>query len=631
MFDKKNTGISFFVECSESVSFMKKFLPYYPMLKPVLGTFFIALLCGAISGIASGFGLPLMLKKVLPVLFGGGEPQDLVLLDFDSSQANFGGVSVEWIPDLHIVVPADYLLIFALVLMPLVFVIRGAAMFGNTYLLNLCGIRVLEAIRMKLFTHLQHLHLGFFGKNKSGDLLSRTTGDTMLVKTVLVEVTNDLVIQPFTLIGAVGFIVWSAFQSTATQQFLLSLCVVPITVLPVQMIGKRLVKRSKKMLVSAGELSSVLAESLQAPREIRAYNLEDRECSRFRKCVRDFFTLQMKCVKYDKMLTPLIEIIAAASISFAVYQAAAADLDQDTVIALVGALYFAYDPIKKLGKINNRVKEGTAGLARLEEIWQAPIEVADPASPHPLGIVRGELNFKDVTFGYDDVPVLRGVSFTAKPGETIALVGPSGAGKSSLVNLIPRFYDVSIGSVAVDGIDVRDVRLADLRKNIAIVSQEPILFNDTIYNNILIGRLDATREEVIEAAKRASALEFIESLDNGWETVVGERGGRLSGGQRQRIAVARAFLRNAPILILDEATSALDTESEAQIQESLEELLHGRTTFMIAHRFSSIRTAKRILVFDAGRIIADGPHEEIYETCPLYRGLYDQQAMEKVR
>ncbi len=609
---------------------MKKFLPYYPMLKPVIGTFVIALLCGALSGIASGFGLPLMLKKVLPVLFAGTEPQDLELVNFDSSQELFGGISATWLPDIHLVIPANYVLIFALVLMPLVFIIRGATMFGNTYLLNLCGIRVLEAIRMKLFTHLQHLHLGFFGKNKSGDLLSRTTGDTMLVKTVLVEVTNDLVIQPFTLVGAVGFIVWSAFQSEATQQFLLSLCVVPLSVLPVQIIGKRLLKRSKKMLVSAGELSSVLSESLQAPREIRAYNLEDRECSRFRKCVRDFFALQMKCVKYDKMLTPLIEIIAACSISFAVYQAAAAKLDQDTVIALVGALYFAYDPIKKLGKINNRVKEGTAGLARLEEIWQAPIEVADPANPHPLGTVRGEINFKDVTFGYNDVPVLRGVSFEAKPGDTIALVGPSGAGKSSLVNLIPRFYDVSIGSVAVDGIDVRDVRLADLRKNIAIVSQEPILFNDTIYNNILIGRLDATREEVVAAAKRASALEFIESLDNGWDTVVGERGGRLSGGQRQRIAVARAFLRNAPILILDEATSALDTESEAQIQVSLEELVRGRTTFMIAHRFSSIRTAKRILVFDEGKIIADGPHEEIYESCPLYRGLYDQQAMEKI-
>ncbi|MBQ8445007.1 MAG: ABC transporter ATP-binding protein [Opitutales bacterium] len=609
---------------------MKKFLPYYPMLKPVIGTFIIALLCGALSGIASGFGLPLMLKKVLPVLFAGTETQDLELVNFDGSQELFGGISATWLPDIHLVVPAGYVLIFALLLMPLVFIIRGVAMFGNTYLLNLCGIRVLEAIRMKLFTHLQHLHLGFFGKNKSGDLLSRTTGDTMLVKTVLVEVTNDLVIQPFTLVGAVGFIVWSAFQSAATQQFLLSLCVVPLSVLPVQFIGKRLLKRSKKMLVSAGELSSVLSESLQAPREIRAYNLEERECSRFRKCVRDFFALQMKCVKYDKMLTPLIEIIAACSISFAVYQAAAAKLDQDTVIALVGALYFAYDPIKKLGKINNRVKEGTAGLARLEEIWQAPIEVADPANPHPLGTVRGEINFKDVTFGYTDVPVLRGVSFEAKPGDTIALVGPSGAGKSSLVNLIPRFYDVSIGSVAVDGIDVRDVRLADLRKNIAIVSQEPILFNDTIYNNILIGRLDATREEVIAAAKRASALEFIESLDNGWETVVGERGGRLSGGQRQRIAVARAFLRDAPILILDEATSALDTESEAQIQVSLEELVRGRTTFMIAHRFSSIRTAKRILVFDEGKIVADGPHEEIYESCPLYRGLYDQQAMEKI-
>ena len=600
------------------------------MLKPVIGTFIIALLCGSISGIASGFGLPLMLKKVLPVLFGTGEKQDLVLLNFDSSKEIFGGITATWLPDIHLVIPAQYVLLFALLLMPLVFIIRGAAMFGNTYLLNLCGIRVLESIRMKLFTHLQHLHLGFFGKNKSGDLLSRTTGDTMLVKTVLVEVTNDLVIQPFTLIGAVGFIVWSALQSEATQQFLLSLCVVPLSVLPVQFIGKRLVKRSKKMLVSAGELSSVLAESLQAPREIRAYNLEDRECSRFRKCVRDFFKLQMKCVKYDKMLTPLIEIIAACSISFAVYQAAAAKLDQDTVIALVGALYFAYDPIKKLGKINNRIKEGSAGLARLEEIWQAPIEVADPENPHPLGLVRGEIDFKGVTFGYNDVPVLRSVSFAARPGDTIALVGPSGAGKSSLVNLIPRFYDVSIGSVSVDGIDVRDVRLAELRKNIAIVSQEPILFNDTIYNNVLIGRLDATREEVIAAAKRASALEFIESLEHGWDTIVGERGGRLSGGQRQRIAVARAFLRDAPILILDEATSALDTESEAQIQESLEELVRGRTTFMIAHRFSSIRTAKRILVFDAGKIIADGPHEEIYESCPLYRGLYDQQAMEKL-
>lgn len=610
---------------------MKKFLPYYPLLKPVFGTFFLALICGALSGVASGFGLPLMLKKVLPVLFGkDGAAHDLVLVDFSGSKEIFSGVSANWMPDITITIPADYVLIFALALMPLVFIIRGLAMFGNTYLLNLCGIRVLEAIRMKLFSHLQKLHLGFFSKNKSGDLLSRTTGDTMLLKTVLVEVTNDLVIQPFTLIGAIGFIVWSAFQSEATQQFLLSLCVVPLSVLPVQFVGKRLLKRSKKMLESAGELSSVLSESLQAPREIRAYNLEERECNRFRAIVRQFFALQMKCVKYDKMLTPMIEVIAACSISFAVYQAAAAKLDQDTVIALVGALYFAYDPIKKLGKINNRVKEGTAGLARLEEIWQAPIEISDPTTPQPFKNVHGEVRFDNVTFGYKaDTPVLRQISFTANHGDTIALVGPSGAGKSSLINLIPRFYDVDIGCVSIDGIDVRDVLLSDLRKNIAVVSQEPILFNDTIFNNILIGRLDATREEVVAAAERASALEFIEELENGWDTIVGERGGRLSGGQRQRIAIARAFLRDAPILILDEATSALDTESEAQIQHSLEELANGRTTFMIAHRFSSIRTATRILVFDDGKIVADGPHEKIYETCPLYRGLYDQQSMEE--
>lgn len=609
---------------------MKKFLPYYPLLKPVIGTFLLALLCGAVSGVASGFGLPLMLKKVLPVLFGDGNAQDLVLLDFDSSKEIFSGVTASWLPSVHLVVPAERVLAFALLLMPLVFVVRGAAMFGNTYLLNLCGVRVLEAIRMKLFSRLQELHLGFFEKNKSGDLLSRTTGDTMLVKNVLVEVTNDLLIQPFTLIGAVGFIVWSAFQSTATQQFLLSLCVVPVTVVPVRIIGHRLGKRAKKMLESAGELSSVLSESLQAPREIRAYNLEERECSRFRGIVRQYFSLQMKCVKYQKLTTPLIEIIAACSISFAVYQAAVAKLDQDTVIALVGALYFAYDPIKKLGRVSNRIKESTAALVRLEEIWRAPIEVADPPRPRPLGNVRGEVRFSDVTFGYNDVPVLRDVSFRAAPGETIALVGPSGAGKSSLVNLIPRFYDVRVGDVSVDGIDVRDASLAELRKNIAIVSQEPILFNDTIFNNIRIGRLDASREDVVAAAKRASALDFIESLENGWDTLVGERGGRLSGGQRQRVAVARAFLRDAPILILDEATSALDTESEAQVQRSLEDLVRGRTTFMIAHRFSSIRTARRILVFDEGRIVADGPHDKIYESCPLYRALYDKQAMEGV-
>lgn len=605
---------------------MKRFLPYYSLLAEVRWTFAIALLLGILSGIASGFGLPLMLQKVLPVLFSGEETAQALVL-FDPASETAIGYGLDWLPAL--IVPAEHVLAFAILLLPIVFIIRGASMFGNTYLLNVCGIRVLEGVRMRLFSHLQKMHLDFFRKHNSGDLLSRTMGDTMLVKSVLVEVTNDLLIQPFTLAGAVGFVVWQAFQSSATQEFLLSLLLVPATVLPVQIIGKRIRKRSKDALKKAGELSGILTESLQSPKEIRAYNLQERECSRFRGFVRSYLKLQLKVVKYDKLLTPLIEILAACTVSFAVYRAACAGLDQDTVIALVGALYFAYDPIKKIGKVNNRIKEGMAALTRLEEIINAPVEVADPANPKPLSNVRGEILFENVNFAYDpEEPVLKNITFSVKPGETVALVGPSGAGKSTVVNLLPRFYDVVGGSIKVDGLDVRELLQHELRQNIAIVSQEPILFSDSIYNNLLLGKPDATREEVENALKRAAAYDFVMSLENGWDTAVGERGGRLSGGQRQRIAIARAFLKNAPILILDEATSALDSESEAEIQDALEELVKGRTTFMIAHRFSSIRTATRILVFESGKIVADGPHEKVYAESELYRELYNRQSVE---
>ena len=253
---------------------MKRFLPYYSLLAEVRWTFAIALLLGILSGIASGFGLPLMLQKVLPVLFSGEETAQALVL-FDPASETAIGYGLDWLPAL--IVPAEHVLAFAILLLPIVFIIRGASMFGNTYLLNVCGIRVLEGVRMRLFSHLQKMHLDFFRKHNSGDLLSRTMGDTMLVKSVLVEVTNDLLIQPFTLAGAVGFVVWQAFQSSATQEFLLSLLLVPATVLPVQIIGKRIRKRSKDALKKAGELSGILTESLQSPKEIRAYNLQERE------------------------------------------------------------------------------------------------------------------------------------------------------------------------------------------------------------------------------------------------------------------------------------------------------------------------------------------------------------------
>ncbi|MDR0351929.1 MAG: ABC transporter ATP-binding protein/permease, partial [Opitutaceae bacterium] len=566
---------------------MKRFLPYYSLLRAVIWPFIAAILFGVGYGIASGFGLPFMINTVLPALFPT-ETGQLARLVIVSNE------KYTWLP--NIIVPAHHVLLVAVILLPATFTLRGVCQFCNVYLLNYAGIRVLETVRTRVFSRLQTLHLDFFRKHKSGDLISRVSGDTAHMKSVIVDTTNDILIQPFTFIGALCYIVWTALQKPDTLYFILSLLALPLVVLPIRMIGRKLRRKSHSMLAQAGNLNAILTESIQSPREIRAYNLETRETTRFRDEVRKFFRQQMKVVKYDKMLSPIIEIISATAISLAIYQLHGTAITQSEAASLIAALYFAYEPVKRLGGISNRVKQGEAALTRIEEILFAPIEVAEPAAPRPIPAGRGEVVFEHVTFGYDaGAPVLRDINITIRTGETIALVGPSGAGKTTFINLIPRFYDVAAGRILINGIDIRDASLAGLRHRIALVSQQPILFNDTIYHNILLGKLDATRAEVEEAARRAHALDFIHALEHGWDTIVGERGERLSGGQRQRIAIARAFLRDAPILILDEATSALDSESEAKVQHALDELAQGKTTFIIAHRFSTIRNAGTIL------------------------------------
>ncbi|HLP25730.1 MAG TPA: ABC transporter ATP-binding protein, partial [Acidobacteriota bacterium] len=336
---------------------------------------------------------------------------------------------------------------------------------------------------------------------------------------------------------------------------------------------------------------------------------------------------QMKFMKYEKALTPLIEIVSAFGISFTLLYAYRVQLDKDTFIALITAIYASYEPIKRLGGLNNELKRGFGALERLEEVLLAPVAIADPATPRPVTRLRGELAFHGVSFAYGTTPALSDVTVHLPAGTICALVGPSGAGKSTFANLVPRFYEVGAGRVSIDDIDIRDMRLADLRRNIALVSQEPVLFNDTVFQNLLLARPDATKEEVVAAARAAHAHEFIEQLEGGlgYDTVVGERGSRLSGGQRQRIAIARAFLRNAPILILDEATSALDSDSEAKVQDALRHLVVGKTVLIIAHRFSTIRDASMILVFDQGRIVAHGDHAALYAGNALYKSLYDRQ------
>ena len=299
----------------------------------------------------------------------------------------------------------------------------------------------------------------------------------------------------------------------------------------------------------------------------------------------------------------------------------------ETFLSIITALYLCYEPIKKIGYLNSELNRGMASLTRLEYVLHEPLTITDPAQPRAIDRLQGQIAFKGVTFAYDETPALSDIDVAIPPGTVCALVGPSGAGKSTFVNLVPRFYETAAGSVTIDGIDVRAMRLADLRRNIALVSQEPVLFNDTIYNNLALGQPAASRDAILDAARQAHAHEFIEQLPQGYDTLVGERGALLSGGQKQRIAIARAFLRQAPILILDEATSALDSESEAAVQDALRKLVVGKTVLIIAHRFSTIRDATMILVFDQGRIVAQGNHASLYAGNSLYKSLYDRQSV----
>lgn len=285
-----------------------------------------------------------------------------------------------------------------------------------------------------------------------------------------------------------------------------------------------------------------------------------------------------------------------------------------------------YDPIKKMGTVHNQIQRGVGAIERIDEILKMPVELSDPEDPQPCHTIRGDIKLSNVSFSYGETPTLTDIDVHIPPGTVCALVGPSGAGKSTFANLIPRFYDVTNGSLTVDGIDIRNLRIADLRKHIAVVPQDPFLFNTTILENLRMGDPSSDREQIEKAAKQAFAHEFIEQLPDKYETLVGERGVLLSGGQKQRLAVARAFLRNAPILILDEATSSLDSESEEKIQKALRHLMQNKTVFIIAHRFSTIRDANTILVFEQGKIIATGSHETLYQECALYKTLYDRQS-----
>ena len=567
--------------------------------------------CGIAYAVASGAGLPLMTKLVFPVLFNTGtegtKPYEVWL------RGLIGGVSHET------------LLLVTCLWIPFIFLIRAIAGYANSYLIQLSGLRVLEAIRTDMFVKLQGLPLSFYKKNRSGDLLARLMSDTDILRQVLANASSDLIKQPITLLSAFGVLIYMAFKDHSFFIALIALITVPVCVTVIRAAGKRLADRARSLQKQGGNHTATLAESLQSSLEIRAYNLEERQISEFRKRVRSILNLSLKVVKYRQAISPAIEVVASGGFAAALFFGVRSGMTLEGFMTLGMALYMSYEPIKKLGAIHSRFRQGGAALERMEYILHQPDTLPDPATPRPFATPKQSIQFENLSFAYENEPVLKEVNVEIAIGQVVALVGPSGAGKSTFANLIPRFYDPQSGRITIDGSDLREFTKKDLREHIAVVPQMPSLFSGTIAENILLGRLDATQEQIIEAAQKAHADKFILGLPRGYQTEVGERGDKLSGGQRQRIAIARAFLRDAPILILDEATSALDSESEAMVQLALAELVKGRTTFIIAHRFSTITIADRILVFQAGRIVADGNHEQLRETNPIYQSMIGGQ------
>ena len=575
--------------------FLKRFGPYFKYLKPVKKQFAIGLLAGMVYAASSGAGLPFVTKYLVPLITKPEKPELGTLLGY-------------------------------LALVPIMFAMRALGSFLNAYFIAYSGMYVLEKIRLMVFEHIQRLPLAFFQKNKVGDLMSRVLGDTSQLQTAIVKVVDSLVKEPATLISAAGYLIYLSCVEKDVSFILIALASIPACVLPIRFIGKAIIKKATKAQAQAGELNHVLNENLSATREIRAYNLEAKESRRFSEACAKFFKQSLKVVKYDKALTPIIEVVTSGALVAALYFAIKRDIDEGALASILVALYMCYQPIKKLGAVSNTIRRAEASLDRLEYVLHSEDTVPDATDPIALPTVQGHLRFENVSFRYTDTKVLDTVNIEIEAGQSVALVGPSGAGKTTFANLVPRFYDAAEGSVQVDGHDVRTIAKTDLRSHVALVSQEAILFGDTIANNIRIGKADATLDEIKQAARMAHAHDFIEAQEDGYETLVGERGSRLSGGQRQRISIARAFLKNAPIIILDEPTSALDAESEHNIQAALENLSKGRTVLIIAHRFSTIQHADRILVFDHGKIVASGTHKELYPSNELYRSLYDKQS-----
>jgi subfamily B ATP-binding cassette protein MsbA len=504
------------------------------------------------------------------------------------------------------------------------FLIKGIFYFSQHYLMNYIGLRVVADLREKLYHHLQYLSLSFFTKTPTGSLISRFTNDVMIIQGSVSNAITSIIRDSLVIIALTGVVFYRDWKLAS-----IAFIILPVAAIPIVKFGQRLRKFSLRGQVRMGFIASLLEETISGNRIVKAFTMEDYECRRFSDENDRYFRTIMKRQRIRALSSPVSEALGGLGIAGIIlvggYSVLKGNSTPGTFASFLAALIMLYRPIRSLTTVNAIVQAGLAAGSRVFELMDTPPDITDADGAVALNGISDCIRFEQVSFKYDDEMAVRDINLEVKVGEVVALVGMSGAGKTTLVNLIPRFYDLDGGRITINGKDIRTLTIKSLRERIAIVTQQTILFNDTVRNNIAYGDVNKSEAEIIEAAKVANAHDFIERLPLAYDTVIGEKGTKLSGGERQRISIARAVLKDAPLLILDEATSSLDSESELQVQTALERLMANRTVFLIAHRLSTIRNAHRILVIDKGKIVGEGTHDQLLAENRIYKKLYHMQ------
>ena len=580
---------------------------------------------GVLFGFLSGLVDPLLVLVIplvgLVVLSGtGADNAETVLKNLSPKLQAIADTVAAWFSQPG-TSPAATVKVLVILLVPFMFILRGLLSYLNVYCLQWVAVRAITDLRTRLFAHLQNLSVGFFARSNTGDLMSRINADTGALQNTITGTLASVVKDPVTVIGCVIVLL----RMDAKLMLVIAM-VFPVCLIPIIVFSRKVRKSAAVVQNSYSELATVMHESFTGNRIIKAYNLEERAVQQFREVSQRFVSHRMRIVRSEEIPGPLIEFFASVGVALLfIYFAFQQSSHAVNLVPFAIGVFFMYRPIKNITRLHNQLEQARASSQRVFDLLELQNSVREPAQPKMLKAAGADIQFDHVGFSYGEKTALDDIQLQIKPGQLVALVGASGSGKTTLANLLLRFYDPQRGVIRIGGTDIRDVTTRDLRNQIAVVTQETILFNDSIRRNIELGRPGATNDEIIAAARHAYSYDFIMEKPNGFDTFIGEKGVALSGGQRQRLAIARAVLKNAPILVLDEATSALDTESERAVQAALDELMKGRTTIGIAHRLSTILHADEIVVLDQGRIVETGTHAELVRRGGIYQKLYELQ------